>query len=430
MSNKFIPGIASQSLGCPRYHSIKDKLQAAASAGLRSIEIFFEDIAQLAIAQSADPQILDPRFRSATLNANLRHFNQQQQLQLACARQIRQWCFEAYPGAPKLEVICLQPFMHFEGLFDLREKQKRLNKLYFWIEIAKCLGTTLIQIPSNFLPKSECSGARNRLVEDLRNAAEIGAAQTPPIRFAYEALCWGTHIDTWDAAWSVVEEVDMPNFGTCLDTFNIAGRVFADPESRDGKNTTAVTDINRSIQKLRDTFSDPEKLKKVFYVELCDGEQLDSPLSPSHAWFNEEQLSRMTWSRNARLYPFETDSMEAAAQGRNPGYLPVTQIFDALLDVGYEGYLSFEVFNRSLNRPDQTVISEHAARVEKSWKRCVEYIDQYFASKTSWRSSQDVFGVDQTDTMSTWESELNSKNVSSNAGAISGPEFTSISSRL
>lgn len=390
MSYKFIPAIASQSLGCPRHHSIKDKLQAAASVGLGAIEIFFEDIERLANAQKLNPNTLDHRFRFVSNDSRLQKYSKEQQLQLACASQIRQWCLEAYPGASKLEVICLQPFMHFEGLADLDERNRRIEKLYFWIEVAKHLGTTLIQIPSNFLSESECVNTRSRLVQDLRQAAEIGAAQTPPIRFAYEALCWGTHINTWDAAWSIVEEVNMPNLGTCLDTFNIAGRVFADPESQDGQNAEAINDINNSIQKLRETFSDPEKLKKVFYVELCDGERLDNPITPSHEWYNAQQPSRMTWSRNARLYPFETDPTEAASQGRNPGYLPVTQIFEALLDVGYEGYLSFEVFNRSLNQADHGAIRDHAQRVETSWRRCARFIDQYFDNKAQIEHLEDT----------------------------------------
>ena len=383
MSHRFIPGIASQSLGNPEHHNIKDKLQAAAAAGLRSVEVFFEDIERLAVAHQHYSDVLEPRFQPTSNNPNFRAFSKEQQVRLACARQIQQWCLEAYPGAPSLDIICLQPFMHFEGLLDYSEREQRFQKLSFWIEVAKQLGTDLIQIPSNFLPESKTTGSKLRLVQDLREAAEIGAAQTPVIRFAHEAISWGTHTNTWDAAWELVEEVDMPNFGTCLDTFNIAGRVYADPLSQDGRNQNAQEDTRRSIQKLRDTFSDPEKLKKIFYVELCDGEILDAPLDANHEWYNAEQPARMTWSRNARLYPFETDATEAAAQGRNPGYLPVTEIFDALLDVGYEGYLSFEVFNRSLNQPSHSVIEEHAARAEKSWQRCAAYIDQHFQAAQS-----------------------------------------------
>jgi len=378
MSHKFIPGIASQSLGNPQYHGIRDKLQAAAAAGLRSIEIFFEDIAQLAQQFRHDPTVLALHFQPTPTHIRL-GFSHQDEVLLSCAQQIRQWCSDTTPH--RLEIICLQPFMHYEGLLDVNAHEERMKKLELWSQIAKQLGTTLIQIPSNFLSEQECSGDRARIVADLKKVAEIGAQQVPVIRFAYEALCWGTHINTWDAAWEMVEAVDMENFGTCLDTFNIAGRVYADPKNSSGKNASADTDIAISIQKLRDTFSHPKNLKKVFYVELCDGEMLDAPLDDKHLWYNAEQPARMTWSRNARLFPFETDMRESKDQGRMPGYLPVAPIFDALLDVGFEGFISFEVFNRSLNQEGDHVVLAHQERAATAWQRCVRHIDEFFDAK-------------------------------------------------
>ena len=372
MSSRFIGGIATQSLGCPQHHNLHEKLQATALAGLSSVEIFFEDIRQLVDAVKSDPSILSPPLRT-----NIHTQDQDRSITLACARQIRHWC-----TSHNLSVICLQPMMHFEGC-DLARRKANFERLDFWIEIAHCLGTDLIQIPSNFLPADQCTGDRTQIIADLKEAAEIGARQTPPIRFAYEALCWGTHVDTWDAAWEIVEAVDMDNFGTCLDTFNLAGRVYANPTSVDGLNEHAALDIDASIQKLREVFSKPKNLKKIFYLELCDGEVLEEPISEQHEWYTPEQKPRMTWSRNARLWPFETDVAEAQAQNRGPGYLPVTEIFDTLLDLGFEGYLSFEVFNRSLNRGDPYVIKEHQLRARTSWQKCLEHIEAFFAEKAA-----------------------------------------------
>lgn len=376
MANKFIPGIASQSLGNPQYHGIQSKLKAAASAGLQSVEIFFEDIAQLARSYESDPKILVPESEPHPPGRAQAQSSQNDEIFLACARQIAQWCLDLH-----LQIICLQPLMHFEGVSDQDRRKANFEKLRLWIQIAKQLGTSLIQIPSNFLSNEECTSDRSQVTADLRQAAQMGAEQSPPIRFAYEALCWGTHINTWDAAWDLVEAVDMDNFGTCLDTFNIAGRVYADPESCDGRTANAEVDIEKSIQKLHETFSRPENLKKVFYVELCDGEILDAPISQTHDWYKPEQRSRMTWSRNARLFPFETDYEEAEEQQRRPGYLPVKEIFDTLLDVGYEGFISFEVFNRSLNKPGDRIVVEHARRAEKSWQRCAEHIEAHLAAR-------------------------------------------------
>lgn len=373
MSRNFISGIASQSLGGPEYHGIHEKLIAAADVGLRSVEIFEEDLLNLChLAQKEN--VLETGFMPYPAGHQFNNSTEEDELRLACARQIGHWC-----QMLDLDVICLQPFKNFDGLTGTQAKENRFRDLQLWLHLAECLGTDLIQIPSNFSAADQCTGDRAQIISDLRRAADIGLAHSRKTRFAYEALCFGTYTNRWDAAWDIVEAVDRPNFGTCLDTFNIAGRVYADPSSPDGKNATADADMAQSIQKIRDTFSDPAKLQKIFYIELCDGERLQEPLTPDHEWYNPEQTSRMTWSRNARLFPFETDDSLGPAVG--PGYLPVTQILDAILDVGYQGYVSFEVFTRTLHQQGHDIVLQHAERARISWERCERYIDAYLANK-------------------------------------------------
>ncbi|KAJ9657600.1 hypothetical protein H2198_004246 [Neophaeococcomyces mojaviensis] len=376
MSYNFIPGIASQSLGHPSYHPLIPKLEAASHAGLRSIEIFYEDISNLTTATQNDTSLLPPRFTVCKAGTSLTGSTSREETELACCQYIRQTCLDL-----SLQIICLQPFTHYEGLLDGNERHSRIRKLHYWIKMAQRIGTDLIQIPSNFLPASQCTNVRSEIINDLQTAADIGAQEHPPIRFAYEALAWGTHVNLWNDAFDIVKAVNRPNFGTCLDTFNLAGRVYADPTATTGLNENAANDIAASIHKLRTTLADPENLKKVFYVELCDGERLPHPIDEHHEWYDESQPARMTWSRNARLYPFETDAAEAAAQNRNVGYLPVTQILDTVLDAGYQGYISFEVFNRSLNRSGEHVVREHAERAKRSWERCQSYIDAHLQAQ-------------------------------------------------
>ncbi|KAK4948189.1 hypothetical protein LTR10_013244 [Elasticomyces elasticus] len=251
--------------------------------------------------------------------------------------------------------------MHYEGRLDTRSHQAAIQDLHSWIRIAHILGTDLIQIPSSFLPPSKCTGSRDILVAELREAADIGLRSTPPIRFAYEALAWGTHIDTWDAAWSIVLEVDRPNFGTCIDTFNLAGRVSADPASSTGLTPNAFEDVQRSIAQIRSALS--LAIDKVFYVEVCDGERMETPLVPGHEWYNPEQPPRMSWSRNARLFPFE-----------KPGYLPVLEILEAVCEAGYTGHISFELFSRTANQPEEAVPEQHAQRAAIAWKKLTQYM--------------------------------------------------------
>jgi 4-hydroxyphenylpyruvate dioxygenase len=37
----------------------------------------------------------------------------------------------------------------------------------------------------------------DKIVADIRELGELGLKEDPPIRFAYEALAWGAHLDLW-----------------------------------------------------------------------------------------------------------------------------------------------------------------------------------------------------------------------------------------
>lgn len=350
MGAKFIPTIASQSLGRAWYHKLELKLELCEKYGFEAIELFFEDLEGVAnsLPASHPPSPPGTSFADST---------DLQERQLSAAAYIRELCLLHH-----LEILCLQPFMHYEGRINPSSHEAAIQDLHFWIRLAHRLGTDLIQIPSSFLPSSKCTGDRNRIVVDLREAADIGFQSNPPIRFAYEALAWGTHVDTWEAAWSIVTEVDRPNFGTCIDTFNLAGRIFADPASSSGVTLNAYEDTQKSIAKLR--FDLLLSIEKVFYIEVCDGERLDTPLLPGrHEWYDPDQPARMSWSRNARLFPFEA-----------PGYLPVLEIFEAVCDAGYTGHVSFEMFSRTANQPDENVPEDHAKRGALAWKKLEEHM--------------------------------------------------------
>lgn len=247
--------------------------------------------------------------------------------------------------------------MHYGGIIDRRRHAERIDEVQFWILLAQRLETDLIQIPSSFLSENECTKDLDIIVKDMREIADIGLKESPPIRFSYEALAWGTQVDHWDQAWDVVNKVDRPNFGTCLDTFNLCGRVYADPASPSGRNENAEQDMQNSIQKLREQLD----AKKIFYVEVCDGERLEQPLDQHHPFHVNGQPPRMSWSRNARLYPLE-----------ERGYLPIIETLEAILDSGYTGYISFEFFSRTANDPHSSVPQEHARRAQESWRRLSE----------------------------------------------------------
>jgi 4-hydroxyphenylpyruvate dioxygenase len=58
------------------------------------------------------------------------------------------------------------------------------------------------------------------------------------------------------------------------------------------------------------------------------------------------------------------------------GYLPVLDVLRAICDekegLGYKGWISFELFNRTLTDDGSHVPIEHADRAAKSWGRIVK----------------------------------------------------------
>ncbi|KAE8382312.1 xylose isomerase-like protein [Aspergillus bertholletiae] len=329
------PAIASMSLGRAWVHSLPEKLSQAARAGFKGVEIFYEDLEYL--AKEKGP------VNDSTL--------------LTAAQETRAIC-----DRHGLKVIGMQPFLFYEGLTDRAQHREKIQRLKLWFAIVKILGTDIIQIPSNFQSEG-ISGDLDLIVSDMIEVADLGLKEEPVVRFAYENLAWGTFISTWESLWEVVRRVDRPNFGCCLDTFNIAGRVWADPASASGKTQDADAALAASLKNLVRTID----VHKVFYVQVVDAERMQQPLIEGHPFYVEGQPARMSWSRNARLFLYEQD---------RGGYLPVVQVAEAFLQgLGFEGWVSMELFSRSMADPDSTVPEMHAQRGIKAWERLAEALD-------------------------------------------------------
>ena len=79
----------------------------------------------------------------------------------------------------------MQPFLFYEGLKNRQNHAEKIEKLKLWFQIAKVLETTIIQIPTNFLPASEISNDMDLIVQDMVEVADLGLEENPQIRFAY-----------------------------------------------------------------------------------------------------------------------------------------------------------------------------------------------------------------------------------------------------
>ncbi|KIM92594.1 hypothetical protein OIDMADRAFT_46625 [Oidiodendron maius Zn] len=329
--------IASHSLGRAAVHDLANKLDQAVKYGYEGVEIFFEDLELIA-------------------KSYLGGFTPENQLRAAS-------CIKELCESRSLTIIALQPFLFYEGLLNDDQHQLKIEKLKLWFKLVKVLNTDIIQIPSNFSLDEPFSGDKGKIVKDLVEVAELGLKETPVVRFGYEGMAWSPYVSSWEEVWEMVELVDRPNFGCVLDTFHIAAKVWADPTSPTGKRNTADEDLKTSLENMKKTID----ISKIYYIQIADAEFMDPPIGDSHPWVAApNHPPKMTWSRNGRLFAFE-----------DGGYLPVLDITKAFLhDLGYEGWVSLELFSRSMAEYGERVPEEHAKRGRVSWEKLVIALSQ------------------------------------------------------
>jgi 4-hydroxyphenylpyruvate dioxygenase len=105
-------------------------------------------------------------------------------------------------------------------------------------------------------------------------------------------------------------------------------------------------------------------VKKIIYVQVVDAAYLEEPLLKGHRFYNSSQRPRMSWSRNCRLFYGEQD---------RGGYLPIKDILQAIIErLGYNGWISAELFNESLTVANSSVPEQHARRAAESWQKIVK----------------------------------------------------------
>ncbi|KAI9150727.1 quinate-4 [Paramyrothecium foliicola] len=328
------------SLGhCSAGHPLMKKLEAAHSYGYQGIELCYEDLLDVAGRTSDDPS---PGLPCPPPDL------------AAAASKIRSWCEEK-----EIKILCLQPFMQYEGLLDRREHQSKFEELLTWIELARVLGTDLIMVPASSLPKDKASGDLDVIARDFQRAADAARRETPHIRFAYESRCSATYIDKWEFCWEVVQRVDRSNFGMCLDTFHLASTLYGDPTVPSGRALDGEKAVRLSMVRL------VKRLKpfsyKVFHVQIGDARLPDEPINPTNPDYDINQSPQTIWSQKYRLFYREV--------GRG-AYLPITEIADAIFNgLGYEGWVSLELFNRRMDCGEPIVPTELARRGAISWDR-------------------------------------------------------------
>lgn len=170
----------------------------------------------------------------------------------------------------------------------------------------------------------------NELAADLRELADMLAAKG--MRMCYENWCWATHAPDWKDVWRMVQLVDRPNVGLCLDTFQSAGGEWADPVTESGRiEGLSESELNKKWEESLRELGQTVPGDKIFLLQISDGYKPTTNLQKEA----DEAAMRVRgqWSGGYRPMPYDG------------GYLPIEQFTKAVLDTGFRSWFSLEVFD-------------------------------------------------------------------------------------
>jgi len=237
--------------------TLREKMQACAAAGFDGIEIFEQDL----VTSSLSPE--EVRSMAADLGLSL----------------------DLY-----------QPFRDFDSVpEELLAANLRRAEAKF--RLMSRLGMDTILVCSNVATAS--------IDDDELRAAQLSRlaslAGSHGVKVAYEALAWGQYVNDYEHAHRLVQLVDHPNLGTCLDSFHILSRDW---------DTAPIEGF------------DPAK---IFFVQVADAPKLS--------------MDVLSWSRHYRVFPGE-------------GQFELAKFMGHVVRAGYSGPVSLEVFNDVFRQSD------------------------------------------------------------------------------
>ncbi|KAI4098144.1 MAG: hypothetical protein L6R37_006655 [Teloschistes peruensis] len=329
---------ATVSIGTPAT-PLPSKLAAISAAGFQGIELGFPDL--LSFASRYHGREIEPQNYDALCEAG---------------NEVKALC-RGYG----LKIVMLQPFSNFEGWEEgLAEREDAFRRAKGWIRIMQAVGTDMLQViilPFHFHPSCiQSSQARDpspanitrfqvgstdsptaspslpHLSSDLRALCDLLAPHS--FRLAYENWCWATHAPDWKDVWAIVQAVDRPNIGLCLDTFQTAGGEWADPTTPSGlieNQKGGREELEQRFTGSLEALGKEVPADKIFILQISDAYKPSRPLDPEPD--GEGMRARGRWSSCLRPLPFAG------------GYLPVVDVARAVLRTGFRGWFSMEVFD-------------------------------------------------------------------------------------
>lgn len=195
-----------------------------------------------------------------------------------------------------LTVDLYQPFRDADS-DDPHQFARNLVRAERKFDVMEQLGCDLLLVCSS--PLAGAVREDGKLIEQMATLAE--RAHRRGLRLAYEALAWGSHVDTYLHAWDIVRQVDHPALGTCLDSFHILSR---------GDDPSGIREIPG---------------EKIFFLQLADAPHL--------------VMDVLQWSRHHRCFPGQ-GNFDLATFGAD------------VVASGYAGPWSLEIFNDVFRHSD------------------------------------------------------------------------------
>ncbi|KAJ5908392.1 hypothetical protein N7495_001074 [Penicillium taxi] len=359
MSNEF--GIATLSLGNWREHRLEPRLKAAAKAGFKVIDLFDECWA----AYLEEHNVPGTNLWNATPE-NLRIAHKLGKL------------VKSYG----MRIACTQPCRNVEGILDAAERRASLGLVAQRFPFMRAFDTDLVFLCASVRTDSGVTSDLKVVARDLAELGDMARAYAeadggPMLKIGYEGLSWAVR-NTWSASWEVVEFANRGNVGLVVDAFNVLAVEFADPYCPDRHGRVYPT-LQESVDVLAASMKSlaaTVPCERIFFFQCGDG-QLVNPKTFLKS-SDPEIPALLPWSRSHRLFPLEENY---------GGYMPVELVTAAVLATGYQGPISLEVFNTSLNLPGNDVPSVHSIRGMKGLQKLIETVDTL---SPFWQSEDDA----------------------------------------
>ncbi|KAK8061703.1 hypothetical protein PG994_008069 [Apiospora phragmitis] len=296
---------ATCSIGYQDSHTLPLKLKAIADAGFDAVELSMPDI--LAYGKMLNGTEPDPKDYDALVEIG---------------KAIKGQMVEH-----GLKVMMLQPFANFEGWpKGSKERQDAFDRARGWMRIMEAVGTDLLQVGSSDAP-GIAESSFDDMAADLAELADLCAEKG--FRIAYENWCWATRAPFWKDVWEISGGGEWADPTTRTGLVEVEESSEAEGEQRRPMYRAQVEQRwNESLAELVVTVP----ASKIFLLQISDAYKMDPPI-PDEVDKESGLRPRGQWSHDYRPLPYDG------------GYLPVREFLNAVLDTGFRGYLSMEVFD-------------------------------------------------------------------------------------